>query len=686
LSNDNLKQAPAWGSFFTRKQEHPDNEKIIAMMPRLLDDKSLKRYQASLHEIELDFNIKKRRGHRPRFEHNPLHLIDVYEKLRTKHTAVKQLLLTTDDDDVKRKCIRRAQQLKQRATYLQKLIEPARADIIHYRAINNRLTEHYEARRIDREMNALRGQMLKEVRHFGNKIIETWTRLGYRDERYESNRRIINKVTFEEAWASEDEIIYKIFVSKLTVFGNTRSKLPDRVKAIDLIKHEVCQELEAALQRPIYSPHNSPDHGGHFLSFDNGVFIVVCRIDYPGGLPTTVSMNDVMSLYPHHQKQWGRILLPSGVKRGRKANWVAISNSTPHFMVNGITGSGKTTVFKSWLCAIITMNSPDEVRFLLTDLKGGGDFRDFADAPHILGDIIKKPADLRDELQKINAIIEERSEKVGAVAKDIDTYNASVAPHERLPRIIIMIDEYSATSRMGDDKDVKFAIDKVVDSVARLGRAWGVLLWIGNQQPYADAVPKGVKGNITWHATGFQMTLGASMSAVGNASATRLEKIAGRMLVNDGKEIITVQMQDCTDDDIRRALKDARMWGAPTTLTEWDTLPTSLPAEHDNKTSPSFSVDEFIQYAIEELDGALSARRIYDGIKHLHNISKRDVEALRDQVIDMDEIIYDGQTYDIQKRGMGYVLVSQLPIETDMPNPDEQREIEREMGNEPTNA
>lgn len=663
----NQLRPPAWGAIFTRVEEHEDNLALYVNTARQLDPPERRKYNKRLKRLEIELGLRPapligapeiiHTGALDAFHHRQI--------LKEEFDRLLAMARMADDADAKRSARRRLRQIQRQAALLAKQIEPARATINEYRRVQARLLEHAEAIRVEGELAAARQQMKREISHFGRKLVETWTRLGYRNEYHVKNKRRIERIKLERAWASEDVIYYKIAISKLTIFGSTVAVLPDKVRAADLVSLKSCLELEAATERPVFSPHNGPEQHGENQPFDNGVYIAVCRLDHPGGLPKHQHLSEVLKLYPNDRRQRGEIILPVGVRRGRMQNWAVIGNSSPHFMVNGLTGSGKTTVFKSWLATCIQMHSPDEVRFLVTDLKRGGDFRELAKAPHVLRDVITTPQELRNELGRVIQLLRQRQELIGRVAKDINDYNRKVnKPGDRLPRLVLLIDEYSETRSLGDPKEVKEDIDAVVDAVARLGRSCGIHLWIGNQQPYGHSMPNTVKGNITYHLTGFQMTPGASMSTVGDNSATKLDKIPGRMRVNSGVEIYDVQMPDCTDEDIRHALQAAAYWRTPAPF-DWSDLPpddepsaesVAINEAVERVNCPVFGIPEMVDYALNHMAGSLAARTMFEQLQSEIEINIRDLETLRNQLVEQGSIEHYGVEYAVVQNGRGWRL------------------------------
>ncbi|MGO1770836.1 MAG: FtsK/SpoIIIE domain-containing protein, partial [Microbacterium sp.] len=139
---------------------------------------------------------------------------------------------------------------------------------------------------------------------------------------------------------------------------------------------------------------------------------------------------------------------PAGlaVPIGRAAAGLAgvdLVHDGPHAVVVGMTGSGKSELLTTWICALAATRSTDEVAFLLADFKGGTAFASLEDVPHVTGLITdldgsgsrRAVESLRAELRRREAAI------AGAGAADI------ADPRVDMPRLVIVVDEFGAPER-----------------------------------------------------------------------------------------------------------------------------------------------------------------------------------------------------------------------------------------------
>ena len=102
----------------------------------------------------------------------------------------------------------------------------------------------------------------------------------------------------------------------------------------------------------------------------------------------------------------------------------------PHAVVVGITGSGKSELLTTWICALAATRSTDEVAFLLADFKGGTAFASLEDVPHVTGLITDLDGSgSRRAVESLRAELRRRESAIAAAgATDIGDPNGSTCP------------------------------------------------------------------------------------------------------------------------------------------------------------------------------------------------------------------------------------------------------------------
>ncbi len=168
---------------------------------------------------------------------------------------------------------------------------------------------------------------------------------------------------------------------------------------------------------------------------------------------------------------------------------------TPHLLIAGATGSGKSVCVNSIINSILYKKSPDEVRLMLIDPKIV-ELKFYNDIPHLLTPVITDPKRAFQALQYCIEEMENRYALLDALGvRDINSYNRKVSKEQLtvkpLPYIVIVVDEFAdlmATS--GREMEATLA------RLAAMSRAVGIHLVLATQRPSIDVITGLIKANI----------------------------------------------------------------------------------------------------------------------------------------------------------------------------------------------
>lgn len=168
---------------------------------------------------------------------------------------------------------------------------------------------------------------------------------------------------------------------------------------------------------------------------------------------------------------------------------------TPHLLIAGATGSGKSVCVNSLICSILYKKKPDEVKLILIDPKIV-ELKLYNDIPHLLTPVITEPKKAFRALQYAIFEMERRYSLLDTLGvRDIRSYNRRVKEQklatDPLAYIVIVVDEFA---------DLMATTGKELEStIARLtamSRAIGIHLVLATQRPSVDVITGLIKANI----------------------------------------------------------------------------------------------------------------------------------------------------------------------------------------------
>jgi S-DNA-T family DNA segregation ATPase FtsK/SpoIIIE len=179
--------------------------------------------------------------------------------------------------------------------------------------------------------------------------------------------------------------------------------------------------------------------------------------------------------------------------------------ATPHMLIAGATGAGKSSGINSILTSLLMRSTPDEVRLILIDPKQV-EMGQYARLPHLLTAPVTNPKKAANALGWAVKEMERRYDLLVEVGfRDIGGYNAAFdkgevndpdAPegakmYERLPFIVVVVDELNDLMMVAA-RDVEECITRI----AQKARAVGIHLIVATQRPSVNVITGVIKANI----------------------------------------------------------------------------------------------------------------------------------------------------------------------------------------------
>ncbi|HET8760679.1 MAG TPA: DNA translocase FtsK 4TM domain-containing protein, partial [Nitrospiria bacterium] len=235
-------------------------------------------------------------------------------------------------------------------------------------------------------------------------------------------------------------------------------------------------------------------------------------IEIPNQVRETVALKEIVSATEFLDTP-GRLPLALG-KDTVGQPVVADLAAMPHLLVAGATGSGKSVALNTMILSLLSAGGPRDIRMLMIDPKML-ELSAYDAIPHLLAPVITQPKDASAALKRVVAEMQRRYRLLAeAGVRNIDGYNKQVestpippasevassksgvevsvtaAPPERLPYIVVIIDELADLMLV--------AAREVEDSIMRLAqmaRAAGIHLILATQRPSVDVLTGVIKAN-----------------------------------------------------------------------------------------------------------------------------------------------------------------------------------------------
>ena len=272
----------------------------------------------------------------------------------------------------------------------------------------------------------------------------------------------------------------------------------------------------------------------------------------------SVSFREVLEKVPK-SLDGSKLLCPLGKNIMGNVIWCEI-NKTPHLLVAGSTGSGKSVCINGIICSILMRAKPDEVKLVMVDPKKV-ELSGYNGVPHLLRPVVTDPKEASVALSKIVAEMERRYDTFSETkTKNIATYNdyvekknKTLPPDEqikKMPFIVVIIDEL-ADLMLVASKDVEASIMRIT----QMARAAGIHLIIATQRPSTDVITGVVKANIP---SRISFAVSSSIDSRTILDMTGAEKLLGKgdMLFLPMGEADPERIQGAfiSDDEIKRII------------------------------------------------------------------------------------------------------------------------------------
>ncbi len=279
-------------------------------------------------------------------------------------------------------------------------------------------------------------------------------------------------------------------------------------------------------------------------------------IEVPNNTIGTVSIKDLLG-----SREFISHKSPLAICLGKNINGdpiIADLAEMPHLLVAGTTGSGKSVCINTILTSLIYKTSPEDLKLVLVDMKGGVELGMYDGLPHMLVERC-----ITNATQAVNAfkwLIREMDHRYDllqgqhvnniALYQTLPAYKSGQIP--AMPYIVMVVDE--AADLMSRNKK---EVEDCIQSLAQKARAAGIHIILATQRPSVDVISGVIKANIGTRIA-FRVLSGVDSRTILDQIGAETLMGRGDMLFMTAKGIDRVQCCFMTNDELRQVTNFVR--------------------------------------------------------------------------------------------------------------------------------
>ncbi|HDB3759962.1 DNA translocase FtsK [Staphylococcus aureus] len=267
-------------------------------------------------------------------------------------------------------------------------------------------------------------------------------------------------------------------------------------------------------------------------------------IEVPNQNPTTVNLRSIIES-PSFKNAESKLTVAMGYRINNEPLLMDIAK-TPHALIAGATGSGKSVCINSILMSLLYKNHPEELRLLLIDPKMV-ELAPYNGLPHLVAPVI---TDVKAATQSLKWAVEEMERRYKLFAhyhvRNITAFNKKAPYDERMPKIVIVIDELADLMMMAPQE-----VEQSIARIAQKARACGIHMLVATQRPSVNVITGLIKANIPTRIAFMVSSSVDSRTILDSGGAERLLGYGDMLYLGSGmNKPIRVQGTFVSDDEI----------------------------------------------------------------------------------------------------------------------------------------
>ncbi len=295
-------------------------------------------------------------------------------------------------------------------------------------------------------------------------------------------------------------------------------------------------------------------------------------------------------------------------------------SKTPHLLVAGTTGSGKSVFINTLLASILYKFSPDDLRLILIDPKML-ELSVYNDIAHLLTPVVTEPKKAILALKWVCKEMERRYSLMNEEnTRSLEGYNQKSL--EKLPYIVVFIDEM-ADLMMTAGKEVEHYVQRL----AQMARACGIHLVMATQRPSVDIITGSIKANFPSRISFQVASKYDSRTVLGEIGAEQLLGNGDMLMSKNGGNIIRYQSAFISDNEVNKLIKEIKRSQSVQYLDELDEI---IKNNDENFDSLSAEDEALIAKSIDliKLSNKASTSYLQRNFQVGYNKAARIMEAL----------------------------------------------------------
>ena len=308
---------------------------------------------------------------------------------------------------------------------------------------------------------------------------------------------------------------------------------------------------------------------------------------------------------------------------------------TPHMLIAGATGSGKSVCVNSLILSILYKRSFEDVKMILVDPKVV-ELKLYNNIPHLLTPVITEPKKALQALQWCLCEMERRYALLDSMGvRDISNYNAKIKQQkictQKLPYIVVIIDEFADLMATSGKE-----LENIVARLTAMSRAVGIHLVLATQRPSVNVITGLIKANIPTRIAFMVASRTDSNIIIDTVGA---EKLLGRgdMLYASAVDPAPIRIQGTfvSDQEVENVVTAVKDYGEPDYIDEEIFVEDEEDEARDLFGEPMSDDDPLYDQALEIVvqSGKASASYLQRRLKIGYNRAARLVEEMEERGI-----------------------------------------------------